>query len=351
MAAARYTPGLGTGYADWGDDMKKVLVIVLLVMAVAGVVQAQDGGTELPAAPGEMVDVGGYSLHLNCIGEGGPTVVMDAGHGDFSMSLASLQEQVAEFTRVCTFDRAGYGWSDAGPDPRDSQQNVTELKALLENAGEEAPYILVGHSLGGINVILFAAENPDLTAGVVLLDSSHPDQMERFNAEVPAIVAVEDAGVAAYQTLLDLAEQGALTADMVADFQPPTLSEADVATWAQLFMQPKNLQAMINEYAQLDADLAEVMENGDLGDIPLIVIAHGLQLKDLLPAEALDALGLTTDMLDTYEAIWRELQEDHLNRSTNSRLIVAENSPHYVYATEPDLVVEAIQSLVDGAQP
>lgn len=330
--------------------MKKTLILVLAVMLLAGVVHAQDNSTDLPAAPGEMVDVGGYSLHLNCIGEGSPTVVMDAGHGDFSMSLASLQEQVAEFTRVCTFDRAGYGWSDAGPAPRDSQQNVTELKTLLENAGEEAPYILVGHSLGGINVILFAAENPDLTAGVVLLDSSHPDQMERFNAEVPEIVAVEDASSAAYQTLLDMAEQGTLTTDMVGDFQPQTLSGADVATWAQLFIQPKNLQAMIDEYAELDADLAEVKENGNLGNLPLVVIAHGLQLKDLLPAEALDSLGLTTEMLDTYEAIWRELQEDHLNRSTDSRLIVAENSPHYIYAFEPELVVEAIQSLVDGSQ-
>lgn len=328
--------------------MKKLLIAALLVMWMTGIVQAQDGGSELPAAPGEMVDVGGYSLHLNCIGEGSPTVVMDAGHGDFSMSLASLQEQIAEFTRVCTFDRAGYGWSDEGPDPRDSQQNVTELKALLENAGEEAPYILIGHSLGGINVILFAAENPDLVAGVMLLDSSHPDQMELLNADVPEIVAIEDMTAGAYQTLLDLAEQGTLTADMVGDFQPPTLSETDAAIWAQLFIQPKNLRAMIAEYALLDDDLAEVEENGDLGSIPLIVIAHGLQLKDLLPAEALDALGLTTEMLDTYEAIWRGLQEDHLNRSTDSRLIVAENSPHYVYVFEPALVVEALQGMIES---
>lgn len=330
--------------------MKRLLFCALVVTMFAGVIQAQGDVPELPPAPGVMVDVGGYSLHLNCTGEGGPTVVMDAGHGDFSLSLGPLQQQIAEFVRVCTFDRAGYGWSDEGPEPRDSQQNVDELKALLENAGEEAPYILVGHSLGGINTILFAAENPDLVAGVVLLDASHPDQMERLEAEVPEVAAVDAMTVDAYRTLLDLAEQGVLTTDMVADFQPQGLDEDAAAIWAQLFIQPKNLQAMINEFDVLDVDLAEVKENGDLGDIPLIVIAHGLLLKDLLPAEALDALGLTTEMLDTYEAIWRELQEDHLNRSTDSTLIVAENSPHYVYVFEPELVVEAVRSLVEGVQ-
>ena len=330
--------------------MKRLLICALVVTLCAGVIQAQGDAPELPPAPGVMVDVGGYSLHLNCTGEGGPTVVMDAGHGDFSLSLGPLQQQIAEFVPVCTFDRAGYGWSDEGPEPRDSQQNADELKALLENAGEEAPYILVGHSLGGINAILFAAENPELVAGVVLLDSSHPDQMELLNAEVPEIVAIEDMTAGVYQSLLDLAEQGALTADMVAELRPQGMSDADFETWAPLYIQAKNLRAMVAEYGLLDESLAEAGENGDLGSIPLVVIAHGALLKDLLPAEALEALGLTPELLDTYEALWRGLQEDHLNRSTDSTLIVAENSPHYVYVYEPELAVEAIQGLVEGAQ-
>jgi len=330
--------------------MKKLMIVTLALVLTVGVAHAQDEGGALPPAPGEMVDVGGYSLHLNCAGEGSPTVVMDAGHGDFSLNLASLQAQVAEFTRVCTYDRAGYGWSDPGPAPRTSQQIVDELKTLLANGGVEPPYILVGHSLGGINVILFAAENPDLTAGVVLLDASHPDQMEALKAEVPEIVAVEDMGAQAYQMLLDAAEQGTLTPDMAADFRPQGLPDEDYDTWAQLFIQPKNLQAMVDEYAELDEDLAEVKANGDLGDIPLVVIAHGKPLGEVLPPEAVAALGLTPELLDKYEALWRGFQEDHLKRSTNSTLIVAEESPHYVYVYQPDLVVEAIRDLVGVEQ-
>lgn len=329
--------------------MKKVLLVGLVCLLAANIAWAQEGEDELPPAPGDMVDVGGYSLHLYCVGDGEPTVVMDAGHGDSSLNLASLQAQVAEITRVCTFDRAGYGWSDPGPEPRTSQQNVDELKTLLENGGVEGPYVLVGHSLGGINVILFAAQNPDLMAGVVLLDSSHPDQMEVLEAEVPEIVAVEDMGFLTYVALLEPAEQGTLTTEMVADLRPQGLPDEDFETWAQLFIQPKNLQAMIAEYEVLDEDLAQVKEDGDLGDIPLVVIAHGLPLAELMPAEALEALGLTPEMLDTYEALWRGFQEDHLTRSANSTLIVAEDSPHYVYVYQPELVVDVIRDLI-GAE-
>lgn len=186
--------------------MKRLWVIALvLVMLAAGVVQAQDGDSDLPPAPGELIDVGGYSLHLYCTGEGGPAVILDAGLGDWSINMANLQEQIAEFTQVCTYDRAGYGWSDEGPEPRTSQQIVDELAALLENGEVEPPYILAGHSFGGINVMMFAAQHPELVEAVVLLDASHPEQMDALNAEVPEIVALEESAAVAYQGMLEMA--------------------------------------------------------------------------------------------------------------------------------------------------
>src|SRR5215216_1313636 len=151
------------------------LVVVLLVLAIVGAIY-QASATELAERayppPGEMVDVGGYSLHINCVGQGSPTVVLDAGLGDFSAQWVWVQREVSDTTRVCAYDRAGMGWSEMGPEPRDAKQITGELHTLLSKAGIEGPYVLVGHSLGGLSMQTYAHRYPDEVAGVVLVDSS-----------------------------------------------------------------------------------------------------------------------------------------------------------------------------------
>ena len=155
------------------------LVGALLVLAVAGAIY-QAIATELAERayppPGEMVDVGGYSLHINCVGQGSPTVVLDAGSGGFSAQWVRVQREVSGTTRVCAYDRAGMGWSEMGPEPRDAKQISSELHALLAKADIEGPYVLVGHSFGGLYMQTYAARYPDEVAGVSLVESSHPDQ-------------------------------------------------------------------------------------------------------------------------------------------------------------------------------
>jgi pimeloyl-ACP methyl ester carboxylesterase len=156
------------------------LVVVLLALAVAGAIY-QAIATELAERayppPGEMVDVGGYSLHINCVGQGSPTVILDAGSGLFSAQWVRVQRDVSDTTRVCAYDRAGMGWSEMGPDPRDARQITSELHTLLSKAGIEGPYVLVGHSYGGMYMQTYAARYPDEVAGVALVDSStDPDQ-------------------------------------------------------------------------------------------------------------------------------------------------------------------------------
>jgi pimeloyl-ACP methyl ester carboxylesterase len=156
------------------------LVVVLLVLAVAGAIY-QAIATELAERayppPGEMVDVGGYSLHIDCVGQGSPTVLLDAGSGLFSAQWVRVQRQVSSTTRVCAYDRAGMGWSEMGPEPRDAMRITGELHTLLGKAGIEGPYVLVGHSFGGMYMQTYAARYPKEVAGVALVDySTDPDQ-------------------------------------------------------------------------------------------------------------------------------------------------------------------------------
>src|ERR687898_437066 len=154
---------------------------LVLVLLLAGVV-FQFVSTKIDErrypALGEMVDVDGYSLHLNCTGEAGgaPTVVMDSGLGGTVLDWQLVQPELAKSMRVCTYDRAGMGWSDPGPQPRTSQQIAGELHTLLGNAGVRGPYVLVGHSFGGTNMQVYASQYPDEVAGMVLVDSALEDE-------------------------------------------------------------------------------------------------------------------------------------------------------------------------------
>jgi pimeloyl-ACP methyl ester carboxylesterase len=159
------------------------LVGALLALAVAGAIYqaiATERAERAYPPPGEMVGVGDHRLHINCVGQGSPTVVLDAGSGGFSAQWVRVQREVSGTTRVCAYDRAGMGWSEMGPDPRDAKQVSGELHALLEGANIEGPYVLVGHSFGGLYMQTYAARYPDEVAGVALVDSStDPDQFSQ----------------------------------------------------------------------------------------------------------------------------------------------------------------------------
>ena len=125
-----------------------------------------------PKPPGKLVDLGGHKLHVYCSGHGSPTVVVENGLGDFSFDWTLVQNQVSRFARICTYDRAGYAWSDPGPKPRTFAQINLELHDALEKLGERGPYVLVGHSYGGPVMRNFAAQFPRNAAGLVLVDSA-----------------------------------------------------------------------------------------------------------------------------------------------------------------------------------
>ena len=156
-----------------GRILLGLLALIVLEAASGATYEAimAAGDTKRYPSRGQLVDVGGYRLHLHCVGEGSPTVVLDAGLGAFSLDWGAVQPQIAATTRVCAYDRAGLGWSEPGPRPRSPQQFADELHTLLTNAGVEGPYVLVAHSISGKTARLFASQHPNEVAGMVLIDA------------------------------------------------------------------------------------------------------------------------------------------------------------------------------------
>ncbi|MGI9303819.1 MAG: alpha/beta fold hydrolase [Gammaproteobacteria bacterium] len=271
-------------------------------------------------APGLMVLVGGHRLHLYCSGVGEPVVIMDSGLGGTSLDWSRVQPRVSEFTRVCVYDRAGYGWSETGPLPRTSRRIAGELHALLQTAGVQGPYVLVGHSFGGYNMQLFASRYPQDTAGVVLVDSSHADQYRRFRRAGLRHMRLPGRNFF-MRVNLHIPE------NMPVPLQPL-------------------LRALASKEAFQSTVYYELRSMGDSArqvgfaefppDVPLIVLTRG---RRVWPD---DSNG------NRSEALWLELQDDLLARSTVASQLVAGNSGHYIHLDEPVLVVRAIRRLVEA---
>ena len=162
----------------WFIRILIVLAAVPIVLALLGTAyQAIATAAERRAypAPGQLVDVGGYRLHLYCEGQGSPTVILDSANQGTVSNWAWIQPSLARITRVCAYDRVGEGWSDASPHPQDTRQNAEALHSLLANAGVAPPYVLVGHSFGGLYTRMFAETYPSEIAGMVFVEGTHPD--------------------------------------------------------------------------------------------------------------------------------------------------------------------------------
>jgi pimeloyl-ACP methyl ester carboxylesterase len=243
-------------------------------------------------ADGQLVDIGGRRLFLACRGEGAPTVVFEAGAGSMSGSWWGIWTEVSRFTRACIYDRAGRGRSDARAGLHTGLEAVEDLRRLLDLTGIDGPYVLVGHSLGGVYARLFASEHRDETAGLVFVDSLPPD--------------------------------------------PKRL----------LALLPRDLQLLIRaelegrEGLDLEATARQLRDEARLGDLPLIVLSAAHRgLPSWFTAE--QAARLT-------EA-WRRGHEELAALSSNGRLVIAEKSGHDIQYDEPDLVLDAIHQIVAEA--
>ena len=246
-----------------------LLIPVMAVLAVASVGATYDNIARTAdqaalAAPGKLYDVGGHRLHLDCHGQGSPTVVLSNGAGGMSAAWARISGPVAETTRVCSYDRAGQGWSDEAASPRDGIESAEDLHTLLAAAGEHGPYVLVGHSTGGTYAMTYAARYPEQVAGLVLLDSSSPEQFARMPAYPALYELVLRRGLALMPTLSRLG-----LGRMPADSQLPAADAAKVAAISSASRYYRNQR---DEMSVIPEVFAQAQALTTLDDRPLAVL-------------------------------------------------------------------------------
>lgn len=254
----------------------RVLVVhpvltVLFLAALAGGYERLGVSLEAPAAAmsGQLVDVGEHRLHVACTGSGGPTVVIEPGAAEMSAFSGWVVPAVARDTRVCVYDRAGRGWSDPAPARQDGAQVATDLHTLLHGAEIPGPYVLAGHSFGGLYVMSFAAQYPDEVAGLVLVDSTAPSSDPAQPEEAGSYdVMARIAAIAAASTRLGF---GRLLGQISYATLPPESRDVARASAATA----SHVASMIDEYAAGSRSTSEAGELGGLGVTPLVVLTAG----------------------------------------------------------------------------
>lgn len=259
------------------------------------------------AADGRLIEVAGHSLFLTCVGDKKPTVLLEAGLGGDHTSWEQVQPAVAELARVCSYDRAGLGQSGPTTTPRTSADVVQDLHQLLAAAGESGPYLLVGHSFGGLFVRHFAHEYPDEVLGVILVDAVHEDWWERAAMLLPPPTAEENEQLRTFRQYV------------TTDYADPTLNPEGIDIPATA----KALQAVTT-----------------LGDLPLLVLVAGVPLL----GEGVLAPALTGQL---NQLLQETLPAALTKLSTQSLHITVDNSGHDIPKEQPNVVVAAIRTVID----
>jgi pimeloyl-ACP methyl ester carboxylesterase len=285
------------------------LIEAALVPTGCGQIISQTGDeSQRSVSFDQLIDVGGYRLHLVCDGQavnGSPTVILEAGGGGSTSHWKLVQPEVAKFARVCSYDRPGLGGSDRKPKPYASLDVMKDLHILLEKAKISKPYVMVGHSLGGMNIRLFAKLYPKEVVGMVFVDSFSEDEHSRTMAIVP----------------------------------PEVLKKYP----------PEYFKPMIREDMDFEASITQTLDNKWYGNIPLIVLTRA-PLKQ--PREEMFPGG--TEMFpgqaERLEKLRTDLQNDLARRSTNSKQIIAEKSGHDISRDQPELVVDSIRQVVEATR-
>jgi pimeloyl-ACP methyl ester carboxylesterase len=311
---------IGRSAASYGVGLFGLfsIIIIILILLMAPVLSIAQ-----PQPPGRLIDVGGINMHIYCTGEGSPIIVLDAGLNGGTMSWAGVQEEVSNHTRVCSYDRAGMSWSEEGPKPRTFMRIADELNALLQAAGEEGPYVLVGHSVGAHTIRFFAQEYPTDVVGVVLVDPAHEKILS--TELIPVIEQIQ-------RTYVGYAHVGfwryVLNPDFIMGVEGPDVP-VEIINNLEVVYSSKSLSTAADELAAMYETVRALNATnvrGAWGDKPTIVLSADNEIAQL------------TGALEHH----RELA----SLSTRGEQILVPGG-HNIHYEQPEVVAEAILNIIN----
>lgn len=317
----------------WLRRILLTVVVVAIVLAGAGflyenIAEARD--RRFNQMPGKLVDVGGRKMHLNCTGEGSPTVILDSGLGDTYISWRKVLPDIAKFTRVCSYDRAGLGYSDPSSQPRTAKVMAEELHGLLHAAAIAPPYVMVGHSMGGFDVRLFTSLYRSELAALVLVDASHPDQENRLPPELKNF----EGTLLRESEFLEFAMPLGVPRLMHFCDDDPVVRAAECN-----FHSAREAVAELKSFPESASQAATA---GSFGDLPLVVLSRD---PDKPSAE------LPPELAKPSSVAWEKMQEELVHLSTRGSHIIAKDSSHYIQLDRPDLVISGVRYAIDSTHP
>ncbi len=292
--------------------------------------------------PGQLVDIGGRRIQLDCRGTGSPIVVFEAGldiNGSLAWSL--VHDSIARTTRACAYSRAGIMWSDAHGGPQNAETIAEDLHAALTKAGERPPYVLVGHSLGGPYIMTYTKKFGSDVAGLVFVDASHPDQVQRFKSVLPK---AGEPGGGMMRVAALLSWTGIVRVALPASAGPA--HEPVQAVKAMVAFAPTSLGPMIKESDAIDSTMAQAGSFRQLGDRPMVVLTANKPMAK----ETMNALKITPEQAVKFQALWRTLHDEEASWSSRSQHQVVDDATHYIQFDRPDVVIAAVRSVVDSVR-
>ena len=320
------------------------LVITLALCLVAGSLyqwSLQQAEQEQFPPPGQMFDIDGLSLHLDCRGQGTPTIVIESGLMSGSASWRLVHEPLASLTRVCAYDRPGMDWSEPSDELLRADLVAERLHRLLAAGGVNDQKVLMGMSAGGVFVREYYQQHPQDVVGMVLVDSSHEQQGRRL----PEINGIIDLS-AVLRACSWMQPVGIIRAfDLLDGSIIPEQLEGDFASLMRAHAyQSHTCEAMLNESEGFELEVADTQPPQTLGDLPLLVLSQGK-----LPAD--DELeGLSQEQADNLVMRWHELQLELAALSTDSRRVIARESGHMIHLEQPELLISEVSRLVKELQ-
>lgn len=322
-----------------------IFVLIMLATAIGvtyEILGRRRAAQEFPP-PGKLVDIGGRRIHMDCRGTGSPTVIFESGL-DISGSLgwSAVHNEIAKTTRACAYSRAGIMWSDPCDGPQNGKSVAEDLHAALNKAGEQGPFVLVGHSMGGPYIMTYTKYFGADVAGLVFVEASHPEQVQRFNAAAATSKSKKMPLRNKIGAALHWA--GVVRAVAASNGNMPNQSEQDsqaVKAYASTSLGP-----LLKESDAFEQTLAEAGTFRQLGCRPIFV----LTALAPIPEQVLANLKVEAEQAKLRQEIWQQMHEEQATWSSQSQHQLVPDSSHYIQFDRPDIVISAVRSVVENVR-